>query len=293
MSIAGLVKKLRDETGAPMNWCKQALVECDHVIEDAKDWIRKKGGDAAGKKSGRVSAEGLVGVGVRRGVTGQEGVLVELNSETDFAAKNERFVALLSAIVDAAYGANGDVEALKEAKLPSGKTVQETITENVAVIGENLQLRRAADLKGDIVVSYIHNRVTEGAGKLGVLVAANTTGDRDKAADMARKVAMHVAAFRPKALDVAGLDPALVERERNVLTEQARESGKPDAVIEKMIEGRIRKFYSETVLLEQLFVMDNKTPVKQVLQEAKKEIGGDVVITGYVYFILGEGVEQQ
>lgn len=288
MSVAAMVKELRDKTGAPMMDCKKALSECNNDLEQAVDWLRKKSAALAGKKADRVSAEGLVGAGVKD----QCGVLVELNSETDFVAKNDRFVALLDSLVQAAFSAGGDVETLKASKLPgSDKTAGDAVTETIGVIGENLQLRRVAELKGQIVVAYIHNKANDNAGKIGVLVAGETSGNKDVAADYLRKVAMHVAAFQPKALKVEDLDQALVERERNVLTEQARESGKPDAVIEKMIDGRIRKFYSEVVLLEQLFVMDNKTPVKDVLADAKKEIGGELKVTGYACFVLGEGVE--
>ncbi|MET0155709.1 MAG: translation elongation factor Ts [Rickettsiales bacterium] len=293
MSVAALVKELRDKTGAPMMDCKKALAECNDNLEQAVDWLRKKSAALAGKKADRVSAEGMVGVGVKTHGAQQVGVLVELNSETDFAAKNDRFVALLDGLVEAGFSAGGDLEKLKSVKLPSGKTAADAVTESVGVIGENLQVRRCAELCGQVVVPYVHNKVSESAGKIGVLVAGTTTGNKDAAAEFLKKVAMHVAAFRPQSLKTEELDQSLVERERNVLTEQARESGKPEAVIEKMIEGRIRKFYSEVVLLEQLFVMDNKTPVKDALKEAQKEIGGELTVTGYACFVLGEGVDRE
>lgn len=291
MSVAAMVKELREKTGAPMMDCKKALTECNNDLEQAVDWLRKKSAAIAGKKAERVSAEGLVGVGVKEGDQ-DTGVLVELNSETDFVAKNERFVDVLDGLVTAAYGTNGDVEKLKEKQFPgSDKTTSDAVVEAIGVIGENLQVRRVAEISDQIVVPYIHNKANDNAGKIGVLVSGKTSGDKAAAAEFFKKVAMHVAAFRPKALNVADLDQTLVERERNVLTEQARESGKPEAVIEKMIEGRIRKFYSEVVLLEQLYVMDNKTPIKDALKEAEKEVGGSLTITGYECFVLGEGVD--
>jgi len=287
---AALIKELREATDAGMMDCKKALQETNGDLEQAKDWLRKKGLSAAAKKQGRQAAEGLIAVATND----NKGVMVELNSETDFVARNDKFQELVSNIASVALDAGASLEALKAADYPgTGRNVDGEVTEMVSVIGENLQLRRAAEVSGDIVVSYIHNAVNEDSGKIAVLVALKSSLDRDKAKVIGKQVAMHVAASKPEALTVDQLDPALVEREREVLTEQARASGKPENVIEKMIEGRIRKFYAEVVLLEQAFVMDGKTPVKQAIAEAAKEAGGDIEITDYARLTLGEGIEKK
>lgn len=285
-----LIKELREKTGAGMMDCKKALQENDGDLEQAVDWLRKKGIASAAKKSGRAAAEGLVSVAV----DGSKGVLVELNSETDFVSRNDKFQDLVANVAKVALTQPAELEALKSAAFPgTGRNVGEEVTELAGVIGENLQLRRVAGLEGDIVVSYLHNAVNENSGKIGVLVALKSSGDEDKVRAIGKQVAMHVAASKPESLNVEGLDPALVAREREVLTEQARASGKPDNVIEKMIEGRIRKFYAEVVLLEQAFVMDGKTPVKEAVAEAAKEAGADIEVTGYARLTLGEGVEKK
>lgn len=287
---AAAIKELREKTGAGMMDCKKALTESNGNQEEAVDWLRKKGLSAAAKKSGRIAAEGLVAIAENNG----KGVIIELNSETDFVAKNEKFQTLALNIAKVALETSTDVEKLKEAKYPkTGNSVGDEIAEHVGSIGENLQLRRATEISGDVIVSYLHNATADNLGKIAVLVALKTEGDVAKAKEFGKQVAMHVAAIKPEALTVEDLDPALVERERNVLTEQARASGKPEDVIAKMIDGRIRKFYSEVVLLEQPFVIDGKTPVKQALQDAAKEIGGATQITGYVRLTLGEGVEKK
>lgn len=284
------IKELRETTQAGMMDCKKALTECDGDMEKAVDWLRTKGLSAAAKKSGRIASEGLVGVAV----SGTKAAIVEVNSETDFVAKNDKFQALVENVAKVALEAGDDVEKLKKAAYPgTGRNVESEIAELVGVIGENMQLRRSATISGDVIVSYIHNAVSDNIGKIGVLVALSTKGDKEKAAAFGKQVAMHIAAVRPEALNVADLDPALIDRERNILTEQARASGKPEEVIEKMIEGRIRKFYAEVVLLEQAFVMDGKTPVKTALKDAEKDIGGATEITGYVRLTLGEGVEKK
>lgn len=290
------IKELREKTQAGMMDCKKALSECDGDMEKAVDWLRKKGLSAAAKKSGRVASEGLVGVKTKNG----KGVLVEVNSETDFVSKNAEFQALVDDIVAIAVDSeeessdNDYVEILKNKKLNNGeKSVQEVINEKIGVIGENLQFRRAVSVKGQVIVSYLHNAVSDSLGKIGVLVALETEGDEEKAQAFGKQIAMHIAAARPEALNAEDVDPSLVERERAVLTEQARASGKPEAVIEKMIDGRIRKFYAEITLLEQAFVMDGKTPVKQALKDAEKEIGGATKITAYARLELGEGVEKK
>ncbi len=289
---AAAIKDLREKTQAGMMDCKKALTECKGDMEEAIDWLRKKGLSAAAKKSGRIAAEGLVGVTTNGSET--EAAVVEINTETDFAAKNEKFQALLSNVTKLALQGSGDVEELKKKAYP-GKSndVAQEVAELVGVIGENIQLRRSAKVSGDVVVSYLHNAVNKELGKIGVLVALKSSGNKEKLKALGKQIAMHVAANRPESLNVADLDPKLVERERSILTEQARASGKPDNVIEKMIEGRIQKFYAEVVLVEQAFVMDGKTPIREVLKEAAKDIGGEVTIASYVRFMLGEGIEKK
>jgi elongation factor Ts len=278
------VKALRDKTGAGMMDCKKALNEKDGDFEQAVDWLREKGLAAAAKKSGRTAAEGLIAVAVNSDAT--RAAIVEINSETDFVARNDIFQNAALEIAGIALENDADIEALKATTF-SGKPhdVATEVTNLIGVIGENINLRRSAGLEGDVVVSYIHNAVKPNLGKIGVLVALK--GDKDKAQEIGKQVAMHIAAIRPESLNVADLDPTLVERERAIFTEQARSSGKPDNIIEKMIEGRIRKYYGEVVLLEQAFVIDGKTPVKQVLKDAGLEI------TNYIGFTLGEGIEKK
>lgn len=285
------IKELRQKTGAGMMDCKKALVECEGNAEAAVDWLRKKGLSAAAKKSGRVVTEGLVAVSTDAG----KGVIIELNAETDFLAKNDKFQNLAQGIAKAALDCGAsDIDAINAAPYPdSSNTVADQITESISVIGENIMLRRATELEGQNIVTYIHNSAGENIGKIAAMVAFETEGDVDKAGAFVRQIAMHVAAMRPEALDVKSLDPTLVERERDVLSEQARASGKPENVIEKMIDGRIRKFYAEVVLMEQAFVIDGKTPVNKALQEAESDIGGKTTITGYCCFVLGEGVEKK
>ncbi|MEQ9315462.1 MAG: translation elongation factor Ts [Henriciella sp.] len=283
---AALVKDLRDRTGAGMMDAKKALVENDGDMEAAIDWLRAKGLSKAAKKSGRAAADGLVAAIVSS--DGKTGVLVELNAETDFVARNETFQNALKEIAGVAMTTNGDVEAVKAAPAPSGGgSVNDMITALVAKIGENMTLRRTAKLEAPNgqVASYIHSAEAENMGKIGVLVALEGA-DADKLADAGRKVAMHVAATSPASATTADLDPVLVERERQVLTEQARESGKPDNVIEKMIEGRLNKFYKEVVLVEQPFVMNPDQTVGKFIEEQ----GGKLI--GFVRFTLGEGVEK-
>ena len=271
---AGMVKELRESTGAGMMDAKKALQETDGDMEAAQDWLRTKGLSKAAKKSDRTAAEGLVGVAVEGG----RGVAVEVNAETDFVAKNAEFQALVSDVTRTALGVD-DVEALRGADM-GGKTVETAITDAIAKIGENMTLRRMARLEGDSVVSYVHNAAADGMGKIGVLVAV-------KGADngIGRQVAMHVAATSPASLGESDLDPALVQREKSVLTEQARESGKPEQVIEKMIEGRMKKFFEEVTLLNQKFVVNPDITVA----EAAKEAG--VEITGFIRLSVGEGIE--
>ena len=273
---AALVKELRDMTGAGMMDAKKALTETNGDMDTAVDWLRTKGLSKAAKKADRVAAEGLVSIAVKDGV----GVAVEVNSETDFVAKNADFQAMVKDITAAAFTAS-DVEGLKAAEV-NGKAVADHITDNIAKIGENMSVRRLAKIEGGNVAAYVHNAATDGMGKIGVLVAID--GDN---VDFARQVAMHIAAINPASLSEDDLDPAIVEKERTVLTEQARESGKPENIIENMIKGRMKKFFSEVTLLNQSFVID---PDKTVA-EAAKDAG--VTVTGFIRMEVGEGVEKK
>ena len=281
---AALVKQLRDQTGAGMMDAKKALTESDGDMEAAVDWLRAKGLSKAAKKSGRTAADGLVAAVVSD--DGKTGALVELNAETDFVARNESFQEALSGLAKTALAGDGSIEALKAASAPDGEgSVDDMITRMIATIGENIALRRTAKLDADgAVAAYIHNAEADGMGKVGVLVALNGSGDL---ADAGRKVAMHVAATSPAAATTDDLDPALIDRERTVLTEEARASGKPDNVIEKMIEGRMKKFYKEVVLVEQAFVMDPDRTVGQFLSD------GGAELVGFVRFALGEGIDKE
>lgn len=287
---AALVKELRETSGAGMMDCKKALAENNGDIEAAVDWLRKKGLAAAAKKAGRVAAEGLVGAAAE----GKVGALVEVNSETDFVARNEQFQGLVSAVSRLAL-AHDTVEALAGAKHPEGGTVAEKITNLVATIGENMNLRRSKRLsvENGVVASYVHNAAAPGMGKIGVLVALESTGDAAKLQALGKQIAMHVAAANPQSLDISSVDPASLERERAVLTEQARASGKPEEIIGKMVEGRVRKFYEEVVLLEQVYVIDGESRVKQVVEKAAKEIGAPVKLVGFARMALGEGIEKE
>ena len=285
---ATMVKQLRDKTGAGMMDAKKALVETGGDMEAAVDLLRVKGLAKADKKSGRTAAEGLVGVAVDGGV----GVAVELNSETDFVARNPVFQEMVAAIAKVALGVDGDVEALKSAPMGT-KTVAETVTAQVATIGENLSLRRSARIEADVVASYVHNAAAPGMGKIGVLVGLNSTGGRAAVEALGKQIAMHVAATSPASLSEADLDPALVEREKQVLTEQARESGKPDHVIEKMIAGRMNKFFQEVCLLKQSFVINLDLTVEKAVKEAEESVGAPVTVSGFVHLAVGEGVEKK
>ncbi len=289
---AELVKTLRERTGAGMMDCKKALVETNADLEAAVDLLRKKGLASAAKKSGRVAAEGLVAA-VSSGVSG---VLVELNSETDFVAKNAQFQGLLEGLAnDFLNFPKDDVEAFANSNCSKGKSVNDEIAENIAVIGENIKLRRVKKLSvsNGAVVTYVHNATTPTMGKIGVLVALESDLNPSLLSAIGKQIAMHIAATKPEALNVESLDASLVERERALLIDQARSSGKPEAVIEKMIEGRIVKFYEQVVLLEQLFIMDGKTKISELLQSFGKDNSGSVKIKDYCYFVLGEGVEKQ
>ena len=276
---AKLVGELREKTGVGMMECKKALTACNGDLEKAIDFLRKKGVAMAEKKAGRVANQGLVAVAV----DGNTGAVVELNSETDFVAKNTEFQAFLSKVVALALANKiNDIEALKAADL-EGKSVQDTLVALIAKIGENMSLRRVAIVTGDTVVPYVHSAIAPGLGKIGVLVAISG----ENAAEVGKKVAMHVAASKPQFLSIADVDNATAEHERGIYAEQARASGKPEAIIEKMVEGRMRKFYEEAVLLEQAFIMDPEKKVKDVLAENKAEV------STFVRFNLGEGIEKK
>lgn len=287
---ASMVKELRDTTGAGMMDCKAALTETAGDMEAAVDWLRKKGLAKAAKKSGRTAAEGLVVAATNDGV----GVLVEVNSETDFVARNETFQKMAADIAKVALGTTGDVEAVKAAAYPGASmTVAEKVAEMVGSIGENMNVRRSAMVKADgVVAAYIHNQTVDGAGKIGVLVGLKSTGDKAKLAALGKQIAMHVAAARPLSSTIADLDPAVVEREKAILADQARASGKPEEIIGKMVEGRLRKFYEESVLLEQIFVIDGETKVAKVIENAAKQVGAPIEFTGFARLELGEGVER-
>jgi elongation factor Ts len=288
---ATMVKDLRDKTGAGMMDCKAALNETGGDMEAAVDWLRAKGLAKAAKKAGRVAAEGLIGLAAH----GNDAALVEVNSETDFVARNTTFQEMVSAIADAALKAKGDLEKLGAASYGETKTtVADTLKAMIGSIGENMTLRRTAHLaagKG-VVATYMHNQASPGLGKIGVIVALESTGDAETLKNFGKQVAMHIAAANPQAVDTSSLDQALVERERAVLTEQAKESGKPAQVVAKMVEGRLRKFYEEVVLLQQPFVHDPDTTVAKALEAAAKDAGAPIKITGFYRFALGEGIER-
>jgi elongation factor Ts len=280
---AALVKDLREKTGAGMMDCKRALTETGGSMEDAIDWLRRKGLSAAAKKSGRVAAEGLVGVASAAG----RAAMVEVNAETDFVARNDQFQAFVEAVAKIALHVGEDLDAIKAAQFPdSAQTVDEHLTELIAKIGENMTLRRARVLTGSVVATYVHAALRPGLGKIGVLVALEGTGELSALETLGRQVGMHVAASRPEALDIAGVDPAALAREKAVLVEQAKASGRPDNIIDRMVEGRVRKFYEEIVLLEQVWVHDGESRVKAVLAKA------GVKLAGFSRFQLGEGVDK-
>jgi len=286
---AGQVKELRDKTGAGMMDCKKALTETAGDFESAVDWLRKKGLAAAAKKAGRTAAEGLIGLAV----DGPRGALVEVNSETDFVARNDQFQAFVRKAAELALGAGGDLDKLAATEADGG-TLGEQLTRLVGTIGENLILRRTAALSVDqgVVAGYVHNQAAPGLGKIGVLVALQSAGDAAALADLGKKLAMHVAAAAPAAVDKDGVDPSLLDREREILADQARASGKPEEIIAKMVEGRLRKYYEDVCLLEQTYVIDGETKVAKILEQAAEDLGGEVKVMGMVRFLLGEGVER-
>jgi elongation factor Ts len=288
---AAMVKDLREKSGAGMMDCKKALGETNGDVEAAMDWLRAKGMATASKKSSRTAAEGLVGVAV----SGTSGVAVEVNSETDFVAKNDQFQGFVKAVTQIALDSSDDIDALKASAYPGGGTVDEALTSNIASIGENQTLRRAKKLtvSQGVVVPYVHNAVTPGLGKIGVLVALESAAPTDKLEALGKQLAMHVAAAFPIALDETGVSAETIERERAIAAEKAAESGKPAEVVAKMIDGAVAKFLKESTLVNQLFVIDGKTKISDVVAAAAKEAGSPIVLKDYVRLQLGEGIEKE
>ena len=286
---AQMVKELRDKTGAGMMDCKAALGETAGDLESAVDWLRKKGLAKAAKKAGRIAAEGLIGIAL----ADRKGVVVEVNSETDFVARNQQFQSLVKMIADIALTTGPDVDAILAARI-GNETVADAIASAIATIGENITLRRTAQLSvgQGVVATYMHSSVAPNLGKIGVIVALESEGDTEQLKSFGRQVAMHIAAANPQSVNVESLDKALIERERAVLAEQAKESGKPANVIDKMVEGRLRKFYEEVVLLAQAFVHDPDLTVEKALAAAEKDAGAPIKITGFYRFALGEGIDR-
>ena len=289
---AALVKELREASGAGMMDCKKALVKTDGNVEAAIDWLRTQGLSAAAKKSGRIAAEGLVGLSVG----GNAGALVEVNSETDFVARNAQFQEFVATMAGLALANEGDLETVRASGYPGNdRTVDEELTQLISTIGENMSLRRmtALSVENGMIGSYTHNAVAANLGKIGVLVALESEGKSEVLEALGKHLAMHIAWTNPQALDVESLDPDLVERERNVQTEKARASGKPDDIVEKMLVGRMRKFHEEVVLLEQVSVIDSDNRISKVLELATEEAGADIAIKGFIRYELGAGIEKK
>jgi elongation factor Ts len=287
---AQMVKDLREATSAGMMDCKAALTETGGDFKAAEDWLRKKGLSKAAKKAGRVAAEGLIGLSVK----GTKGVVVEVNSETDFVARNDLFQGLVGMIANVAHDVGTDVEKIKAAKAGS-LNVADSIAETVAKIGENMTLRRAAELsvKQGAIGGYVHSSVGEGLGKIGVLVALESPGKADELTALGRQVAMHIAASNPQAIDASGLPADVIQREKDVLADKFKQQGKPANVIEKIVDSGLKTYFKEVTLLEQPFVHDDKKSVSQALKEAEGKVGGPIKVTGFVRFVLGEGIEKQ
>jgi len=289
---AALVKELREKTGAGMMDCKKALSETDGDLEQAVDWLRTKGLAAAAKKAGRTASEGLVGVHV----VGNTAAMVEINAETDFVARNETFQDFVLKVAQVALETGDDIEKIKAASYPGeDRTVEEQLTHLIATIGENMSLRRATVVSVDqgALSAYIHNQTAPGLGKIGVLVGLNSSGDAEVLSGVGKQLAMHIAASAPVAVSREDLDPEMIERERAVLSDQARESGKPEEIIEKMVEGRIRKYFEEVCLLDQTFAIDGETKVEKVVEAAGKDAGAPVSVAAFATFKLGEGIEKE
>jgi elongation factor Ts len=293
MSIdAKTVQKLREKTGAGMMDCKKALIQTEGDFEAAVDWLRTKGLAAAAKKSGKTASEGLVGIATS--ADGKKAAAVEVNSQTDFVARNEQFQSLVKNLTELAVNYDDEIEDFKKLKV-NNSTVEEYIVENIATIGENIVLRRIARMSVDngVVSTYMHNAVVPNYGKIAVMVALESNGDKEKLQQIGKQIAMHIAAAKPDALSIADVDSSALEREKNIFAEQAKASGKPESIIDKMVEGRVRKYYEEVVLLEQVFVIDGKSKISQVVEDAAKTVGAPVTLKSFVRFNLGEGIEQE
>ena len=287
---ASTIKELREKSGAGMMDCKKALTETDGNMEEAIDWLRKQGLSAVAKKSGRVAAEGLIGVTIKN----NSGAMVEINSETDFVARNELFQNFVKTCSTLVLSTKNDIEALQELPFPnSDRTVNEELANNIATIGENMNIRRVEflEVSEGILVSYVHNNVADGLGRLGVLVALESKAEKNNLLETGKQVAMHIAATSPKSLNVEDLDPQIVEREREVLIDQAMASGKPKEIAEKMVQGRMNKFYQEVVLNEQVFVVDGETKIKDLIKKLSSDINHDVKIKGFKILKLGDGID--
>ena len=289
---AALVKELREKTGAGMMDCKKALAENDADVEASVDWLRTKGLAAAAKKSGRVAAEGLIGVAV----DGTTAAVVEINAETDFVARNDTFQAFVKSAAEIALTTGDDLDALKTSPFPGeDRTVEEQLTHLIATIGENMSIRRAQKMavESGVVSSYTHNALAPGLGKIGVLVALESAGEAAALDAFGKQLAMHVAAAKPQSVTRDDMDSEIVARERAIFAEQARESGKPAEIVEKMVEGRIRKFYEEACLVDQTFVIDGDSKVSAAVEAAGKEAGGSITVKGFSLFVLGDGIEKE
>ena len=287
---ASTIKELREKSGAGMMDCKKALTETDGNMEEAIDWLRKQGLSAVAKKSGRVAAEGLIGVTINN----NSGAMVEINSETDFVARNELFQNFVKTCSTLVLSSKNDIEALQKLPFPnSDRTVNEELANNIATIGENMNIRRVEflEVSEGILVSYVHNNVADGLGRLGVLVALESKAEKNNLLETGKQVAMHIAATSPKSLNVEDLDPQIVEREREVLIDQAMASGKPKEIAEKMVQGRMNKFYQEVVLNEQVFVVDGETKIKDLIKKLSSDINHDVKIKGFKILKLGDGID--
>ena len=289
---ADLVKKLREKTGAGMMDCKKALSENDGDLERSVDWLRTKGLAAAAKKAGRTASEGLIGLVI----DGNKGAMIEINAETDFVSRNENFQEVTSNVAKVVLTTGDDIDTIRNAPYPdTGRTVDEEITHQIATIGENMMLRRAAILSvnNGVLSSYLHGALGPGVGKIGVLVALESKGDQEKLNELGKQLAMHIAASKPLANLREDLEQAVIERERTIFSEQARESGKPDAIVDKMVEGRLRKFFEEVCLADQTFVIDGESKISQVLENVEKDLGTPIKLAGFKLLVLGDGIEKK
>lgn len=291
MADLALIKKLRETTGCGIADCNKALAENADDFEKAVDWLRKKGLSSAAKKSSRIAAEGVVAIKI----DGNKGYIIEVNAETDFVGRNDKFQDLVTQLLDKSGNFGSDVEAFKKSDFKSGTTVEDEIKNQIGVIGENINLRRmdSVSVNDGAVIGYVHNVVKGNLGRIAVLVALESKGNKDKLQEIGKQIAMHIAAAKPEALKIEEVNQDNLQREVEILREQAKNSGKPDSIIEKMMEGRIRKYYEEVVLLEQAFVMDDKVKIKDLVANAAKDAGADVKLTGYKLFILGEGIDKK